>query len=126
MSLLGPFQLNILWIYVVMASLVVIYHLILWSCDIVYESHFHMGLICLLTPFCCHLSEKAYYFCGYSESWHSGVFYGKTNKKESHPVKLPRVYLLSFSLGVPPNWRKTSLQSSKENKQTMSYSLLRL
>lgn len=81
-----------------------------------------MGLICLLTTLCCHLTQKVYYFWGYSESWHSEVFYGKT--KKNHPVQLPRLYLLSFSLGVPPSWRKTSLLSSKENKQTMSYSLL--
>lgn len=48
------------------------------------------------------------------------MFYGKANKKKHHPVQLPRVYLLAFSLGVPPNLRKTSLLSRRENIQTNS------
>lgn len=80
-----------------MASSVAVYHLILWNNDIAYESHFHMGLIYLLTALCCHLSEKVYYFWGYSESWHSEVFYGKTKKPLCTVAKSVSAVLFTWS-----------------------------
>lgn len=46
-------------------------------------------------------------------------------KKIQHPVQLPEVYLLSFSLGVPPNGGKlVSYQVKKTNNALFSFTFV--
>lgn len=103
-------------LYVRMALLVARYHLILWTNDIAYESHFHMGLICLLTTLCCHVSEKTCYFWGYSQSWHSVLW--KNKKTTLHSCQ--ECICCPFHLEYHQTGEKlVSYQVKKTNKQCL-------
>lgn len=97
------------------------HHLILWSNDTAHESHFHMGLIYLLTALLSCVRKSILFLGLLTESWHSEVFYG--GKKYNTLYSCQKCICCPFHLEYHQTGEKISLLSSKENKQTMSYSV---